>query len=320
MSQPVRMSRNSANKSSFLPLFENLSRLCSDVRSSTFINFYKANAMSTVECCDTENLECNCSHDPKSIPPNTPRIISRFLSNSDLNEPCNFKPQFEKIGQLASNVIGSFSTGHTSSLSSYSPPVSDIPQHSGIARDWTLLFEAHRDAVRSPPSSTAADNLMRQTVSAVCTPAKKAALRKRLIAASDEANGPHRDVLLAFRRVQTAVRRADQSLLLLARQQGSGSSAGSRDSAYAGCDAGGEAARQLRLLHAESAALSHPPDAAGDPVKAELEMVAARHLRDRALALRRLLLLPPPGVPIGVQGRQGPGRRLESARPAAPHL
>jgi hypothetical protein len=203
--------------------------------------FKKVNAGPAVESGNTENLECNTTHDPKSVPPNTSHTISRLRPKSDQIEQSNFRTRFEKFGLLANVVINSFPASGKSNLSSsYSPPVSDIPQHSGIARDWTLLFEAHRDAVQKPPPSTAADNLMRQAVSAVCEPAKKVALRKRLISANDEVNGPHREVLLAFRRIQTAVRRADQSLLLLARKQGSGSgaglcdSAGSRGSACAG--------------------------------------------------------------------------------------
>jgi hypothetical protein len=131
------------------------------------------------------------------------------------------------------------------------------------------------------------------------------ALRKRLMAAKDEAGGPDRDVLLAFRRIHIAVRRADQCLLPLARKQdgargaGAGSDpAGPPDPAHA---VGGE--RPLRHLISESAARARPPAAAGDPVRTELEMVAAKHLRDRALMLQRLAPAPPAsGGPGG--GRQ----------------
>ena len=113
----------------------------------------------------------------------------------------------------------------------YSPPVNDCPQRSGIARDWTLLFEAHRDASQNRGASA-------------CN-TRKAAFRRRALSAT----GAESEALRSAQRFKAAALRAEACLAPLVRRL----RVRAQDRAAAAIEAGGAAAARPRESAAEFA-------------------------------------------------------------------
>ena len=110
------------------------------------------------------------------------------------------------------------SVGTTHVTVSYSPPVSDDASRPGISRDWTILFQAHRESFRKTSyGSSSTTSILKQCVTG--RRAQFASIQRNLLSALKDTDRTKKRVVDAVGRVQTAALRAEASLAPLVRNR-----------------------------------------------------------------------------------------------------